>query len=171
MSHFWIGGGGSPEVRIIRATKGKGRKHLGSWQCHRRTDGRRRRRADGRTDKWMNECIIYGWIWMKYMDRGIGRYGSLGTHSYRGHTKNISSSSHQKHQPYVFSENTEISVGWSYWSGWKQGVSLASNSSSQLKSQPCISREYVGLMFLAGPLGVALVSALDFDNQREESGW
>ena len=79
---------------------------------------------------------------------GCGRW-------YRGHTKNPSSSSHQKHQPYVFSRNT--------WLGFQlagaTGVagSLATNSSSQLKSQPCISREYIGLMFFAGPLGVALV--------------
>jgi hypothetical protein len=30
-------------------------------------------------------------------------------------------------------------------------------SSSQLKSQPCISREYVGLIFLVGLPGVAMV--------------
>ena len=50
-----------------------------------------------------------------------------------------------------------ILVGWSYWSGWKKGGSLANRSSSQLKSQSCISGEYVGLMFLTGPPGVALV--------------
>ena len=39
----------------------------------------------------------------------------------------------------------------------EEGGSLATNNSSQLILQPCISREYVGLMFLAGPPGVALV--------------
>ena len=50
-----------------------------------------------------------------------------------------------------------ISVGWSYWSGWKKGGSLATNNSNQLKSQPCIYGEYVGLVFLAGHTGVVLV--------------
>ena len=39
----------------------------------------------------------------------------------------------------------------------EEGGSLATNNSNQLKSQPCIFGEYIRLMFLAGPPGVALV--------------
>ena len=35
-----------------------------------------------------------------------------------------------------------------------------------LKSQPCISEEYVGLMFLVGPPGVALVSPMYVQEQK-----
>ena len=68
--------------------------------------------------------------------------------SYRGHTKNPSNFSHRKHQPYVFVENT--------WLGFQ--LAGAAGSSSQMKSQPCISKKYVGPMFKVGPPGVALVS-------------
>ena len=80
--------------------------------------------------------------------------------SYQGHTGRPS----QKHQPYVFSGNTG---GWNF--RWLELLvasyppsSSHSSSSSHLKSQPCISGEYVGLVFLAteatGVFGVALVT-------------
>ena len=42
--------------------------------------------------------------------------------------------------------------------------SLATSSSIQLKSQPCISGEYVGLVFMVGHTGVALVSSIQHEN-------
>ena len=55
-----------------------------------------------------------------------------------------------------------ISVGWSCWLQATPPSSSHSSSSIQLKSQPCISREHIGLMFLvtgaAGVFGVAPVS-------------
>ena len=70
--------------------------------------------------------------------------------------------------PYVFSGNIGWDLCWLELLEWlEEGQSLATNSSnnySQLKSQPCIPGEYVGLMFLAGSaagiFGVALVSAV-----------
>ena len=49
---------------------------------------------------------------------------------------------------------------------WYQGHTKKPSSSNHLKSQPCISGEYVGLVFLVGPPGVALVwvpCTLQFD--------
>ena len=52
-----------------------------------------------------------------------------------------------------------ISVGWSCWLQGYPPSSTHSSSSNQLKSQPCIFREYVGMVFLvigvAGVFGVA----------------
>ena len=68
-------------------------------------------------------------------------------------TKNISPTYSPEMQGYNFS--------WLELLEWlEEGGSLATNISSQLKSQPYISGEYVGLMFLIGPPGVALVSSL-----------
>ena len=66
--------------------------------------------------------------------------------------------SQQQSQPKI--PALRIYVGWS---GWKKGKALqvATSSSSQLKSQPCIPGEYVGLVFLAGSavgiFGVAVI--------------
>ena len=62
--------------------------------------------------------------------------------------------------------------------GWlEEGQSLATSNSSQMKSQPCIPEEYVGLVFLAGSsagiIGVALVTHTtqsDRAEEREEGG-
>ena len=78
-------------------------------------------------------------------------------HCYQGHTKNTSSSTSQKYQPYVFSGNT--------WLGFMLagavGVVGCKVTPLQHKSQPCIPGEYVGLVVLdggaAGIFGVALV--------------
>jgi hypothetical protein len=56
----------------------------------------------------------------------------------------------QKHQPYVLSENTRLGFQLAGAAGCRLPP-----SPSQLKSQPCISGEYVGLMFLVtGAAGV-----------------
>jgi hypothetical protein len=62
------------------------------------------------------------------------------------HTKNPNSSSHQNISP-----TYQLLVA-----GYPPS-SNHSSSCSQLKSKPCISGEYIGLMFLAGPPGVAMV--------------
>ena len=52
----------------------------------------------------------------------------------------------------------EISVGWSCWLQATPPSSSHSSSSNQLKSQPCIYGEYVGLVFLVtGAVGGFLV--------------
>ena len=80
--------------------------------------------------------------------------------SYQGHTKNPSSSSRQKDQPYVFSGYTGMGFRMAGATSCRleEGGYSATSSSSHLKSQPCIPGEYVGLVFLVGPTGVALVS-------------
>ena len=58
----------------------------------------------------------------------------------------------------------EISIGWSCWLQITPPSSSHSSSFNQLKSQPCISGEYVGLMFLvtrtARVFGVTYVSIM-----------
>ena len=82
--------------------------------------------------------------------------------SYQGHTVMPS----QKHQPYVFSWNTWLGFQLAWVVGCKATPSSNhSSSSSQLKSHPCISGEYVQLVFLVtevvGVLGVAPLSILN----------
>jgi hypothetical protein len=102
----------------------------------------------------------------------VARIGAAGKGStkkkakYQGHTWRPS----QKHQPYVFSGNTGLEFQLVVVAGCYLPSSSHSSSFSQLKSQPCISRDYVGLMFLvtgvAGVFGVALVLALAFGVQK-----
>ena len=79
-------------------------------------------------------------------------------HSYQGHTKNTSPTYSPEIQGWDFRWLELLVAGYPL-------SSSHSSSSSQLKSQPCISGEYVGLVFLvtgaAGVFGVALVSIVN----------